>query len=224
MKSILPIYFLFFPLIIFSQAGTVEYNLISKKYEAKKSDENVKNILNDINDTDLQFELNFNATESFFFEKNELKDEELSMGQKLNRILISYRPFYYTKQLDLFYFPYEDVVVEKKKNINWVLSSESKKINNYNCYKATYVETYINRIGQNKERIITAWYCPDIPFSYGPIDYNNLPGLILELEKNDNKYVAKKITFRKSNTIIKPIGKIISEDDYLKKLKENAPF
>jgi GLPGLI family protein len=81
---------------------------------------------------------------------------------------------------------------------DWELTSETKNIGNYTCYKATYsynaTETKINfNDGDTKEekvqqkKIITAWYTPQIPISNGPEKYHGLPGLILEI--NDGKKV-----------------------------------
>jgi hypothetical protein len=49
--------------------------------------------------------------------------------------------------------------------------------------------------------------------------------LILELEKDENKYVAKKITLSKETIAIElPKKKVISKEEYSKKLKANSQF
>jgi GLPGLI family protein len=224
MKKIISLCFLIFTISIQSQSGSVEYGVLLKKIDNKTSDENAKIIIDELNNSELLFQLNFNKSESYFFEKNKKEDSELSMGEKLNRVLIGYKPYYFNKTTNLYYFNYQDVVVEKPVILNWKLLNEKKKIDNYTCYKAIYVETYKNRVGQDKERIITAWYCPDLQFAYGPLEYNNLPGLILELEKNGNKYVVRKIKLSENQSITKPKGKVISYDEYIKRLNENSPF
>jgi GLPGLI family protein len=65
-------------------------------------------------------------------------------------------------------------------------------IDNYLCYKATNIFTV-----NNGEKIfnhpVIAWYCPKLPYPYGPIGYGNLPGLILELQVRNVVYGAKSI-------------------------------
>jgi GLPGLI family protein len=69
----------------------------------------------------------------------------------------------------------------KQENIpNWELTNETKIIDNYLCYKATTYEEII-RDGKIIKAPIIAWYCPEIPFQFGPKNYHGLPGLILEL-------------------------------------------
>ncbi len=56
---------------------------------------------------------------------------------------------------------------------NWTLLKNTKKINNYNCQKATT---------QFGGRTWTAWFTTDLPFQEGPYVFKGLPGLIVELE------------------------------------------
>ncbi len=59
---------------------------------------------------------------------------------------------------------------------NWTLTNETKTIDSYLCYKATY-----NHSAKSMQGLVTAWYCPELPFSFGPKGYGGLPGLIVEL-------------------------------------------
>ncbi|MFD2909964.1 GLPGLI family protein [Flavobacterium ardleyense] len=63
----------------------------------------------------------------------------------------------------------------------WTITSETKEINGYNCYKATTPQFGDNGAIASKYDI-TAWFTPKIPVPYGPNGYGNLPGLILELQ------------------------------------------
>lgn len=78
---------------------------------------------------------------------------------------------------------------------DWVLTSESKVINNYTCFKATRT---IKNVKDNLE--IMAWYCPELPYNFGPRGYAGLPGLILELTQ-------KNITYKVESIRIKPESK-----------------
>ncbi|NHN26357.1 GLPGLI family protein [Flavobacterium jejuense] len=81
-----------------------------------------------------------------------------------------------------------------------------------------------NNRGEREKNII-AWFYPEFPYAFGPLDYNSLPGLILELQDNKLIYLVDTIEFYDEVfKIEKPKGKIISEDEYLKKLKGLSPF
>jgi GLPGLI family protein len=83
--------------------------------------------------------------------------------------------------------------ISKKKVIkDWILLNETKLIGNYKCYKATCDDIVVNKINTFRHPII-AWYCPEIPFPFGPLGYGGLPGLILELQTKNGVYGAKKI-------------------------------
>ena len=71
-------------------------------------------------------------------------------------------------------------------DLKWEISSETKKINGYDCYKATTKDP-------RRRGALTAWFCPKLPYPVGPIEYGNLPGLILELQFKRIKYMATKI-------------------------------
>ena len=72
-------------------------------------------------------------------------------------------------------------------SIKWRLTQEEKTIGGYRCFKAVTKSIF------KKELIIEAWYCPSIPFGFGPKGYGGLPGLILELTENKITFFAKKI-------------------------------
>lgn len=95
---------------------------------------------------------------------------------------------------------------------NWQLTSETKNIGNYTCYKATYTReqesismSFVN--GETKEEkktetiVTTAWYTPQIPISNGPDDYYGLPGLILEINDGKNLIVCTEIILNPSEKI-----------------------
>lgn len=132
-------------------------------------------------------------------------------------------------------------VKDQLTKLNWVLSSETKKIGNYNCQKATAkivekVETsedntkstnFLEDKSLPEEKIITAWYTTEIPISNGPTLYWGLPGLILEIEEDGNKLICSKIVLnpkKKTNIKTPKTSELISTEDYdkivAKKMKE----
>lgn len=110
----------------------------------------------------------------------------------------------------------------------WEMSSETKNIGNYTCYKASFTEevenikmSFIN--GESKEEketkvvTTTAWYTPQIPVSNGPKDYQGLPGLILEINDGTTTMVCTEIVLNPSETlkINEPEkGKVVNQEEF----------
>ena len=128
------------------------------------------------------------------------------------------------------------LVKDKLPEYKWKLSSETKNIGNYTCYKATFTEEVENinmtfESGEAKEEkkkensITTAWYTVDLPVSNGPGDYQGLPGLILEINDGKKTIVCTEITLNSSNKIdvVEPEkGKIVSQEKYDEIQKEKT--
>lgn len=84
----------------------------------------------------------------------------------------------------------------------WKLENESKIISGYNCKKATTTKNILN-----KSQYITAWYCEDISINDGPMDFNGLPGFIIQIEIDDKtilKFEKIKIISNTSTEILLP--------------------
>jgi GLPGLI family protein len=45
-----------------------------------------------------------------------------------------------------------------------------------------------------KDKVIIAWYTPEIPLSFGPNNYWGLPGLILEINEDKTIILCSKVT------------------------------
>lgn len=87
-------------------------------------------------------------------------------------------------------------------SIKWKLLKESKKIQNYICYKAIGTKKILSSNSGKVALIeIEAWYAPELPIPYGPTGYNNLPGLIFELTDQNVIYYLKTIEFKDKNQI-----------------------
>lgn len=107
------------------------------------------------------------------------------------------------------------IILEKDVKVDWKLLNETKKIQEFICYKATTTIKYNNGVGDFQKELI-AWFCPKIPYSFGPKGYGGLPGIILEFQENNITIGAKKIVFNKETKITEPKGKTITEKDYEK--------
>ena len=105
----------------------------------------------------------------------------------------------------------------------WKLSTETKKINNYTCYKATYEKEY-QFYSDIVLKTITAWYCPEFPYPYGPKGFGGLPGLIFEVQDDKTVIGIESIVLNtNSKEIILPTkGKVIKEIDYYLKLHNSV--
>ncbi|WP_445747551.1 GLPGLI family protein [Polaribacter sp.] len=113
-------------------------------------------------------------------------------------------------------------------NYQWQLTSETKNIGNYTCYKATFSREVENMMmtvenGETKQTkktetiTTTAWYTPQIPISNGPTIYHGLPGLILEINDGKTTIVCTEIVLNPSEkiTISEPDkGKIVTQAEY----------
>jgi GLPGLI family protein len=103
--------------------------------------------------------------------------------------------------------------------LDWSLTNETKTIEGFLCYKATTIDEVINQ-KEGFKFTITAWYCPKIPVSIGPLYLNGLPGLILETERRNVVFGAKKIIINAENAteITKPDIRNLKTKDEVKKL------
>lgn len=207
-----------------AQNNFIEYQGIQKILNAEESIPEVKQIIEDANKEEFLCLLTFNENESHFKRTNEKAIEDRTTSDYLNIAAFNYKPYYYFKNENIYYYVYQNFIIKEQRKFDWQITSETKKIENFTCYKATFEEKYINRANEEKTRLITAWFCPQIPYSFGPGGYSGLPGIILELEFNGYKYVAKKITLNKDvQEISLPKLKTITKEEYSKKLLENLP-
>lgn len=93
-------------------------------------------------------------------------------------------------------------MIEIKEDCKWTITTENKKIADFQCYKATRPNFIIDRNGKEKTLLITAWFAPSLPYSFGPKGYNGLPGLVLELTDRKTTYLATNISANSLNELI----------------------
>ena len=121
--------------------------------------------------------------------------------------------------------------------IEWSLDSETKKIGNYSCFKATasiptdeltwYSFSWdklrnssasdSTAVKEVKMTQIEAWYAPQIPVRHGPLDYWGLPGLILEVSADNTTMLCSKIVLNPDEIIeieAPTKGKEVSKTEY----------
>lgn len=135
----------------------------------------------------------------------------------------------YTRQVELMgkFFLIQDSIERPK----WQMTQETKKIGNYNCFKATYTQTVrrpMFRPGQRARRgeappmeeeevEVVAWYTPQIPVSMGPEQWTGLPGLILELSDGNATTLCTQVVMnpKEKKAIEAPKkGKVVNQKDF----------
>ena len=103
-------------------------------------------------------------------------------------------------------------VIRDSLNFKWNITNISKKIGRFNCYKALLECNSCHGNGSIEE----VWFTPEIPASFGPLGYGNLPGLIIELKKKTLVIRLKTIEFKKEKIQISKFkkGKFIELTEY----------
>lgn len=221
-------FFLLITSFVFSQnykSIQVNYSALLEPVLTKKTDNEKHNSLFDEINGALNnkiYLLKANSNGFIFEELVDLKgDERQKKVSKFANTIFLIFPYTFNKQTNKLYRILNDVNIESENNYQWELTNESKKIDNYTCYKATCTVEFNTRHGNSGSRIVSAWYTPEINFNYGPNGYMGLPGLILELEYNKTKIVAKEIHFFKDEIKIEtPKNKEVTEEEFLNKIKE----
>jgi GLPGLI family protein len=136
------------------------------------------------------------------------------------------------------------LVTEEMEPSQWEMGTETKKIGQYTCYKATLIKEDKNidwgsifSRGRNEKKdstntkenkpakkmlTVTAWYTPQIPVSTGPDTYYGLPGLILELNAGSTIMLCTEVAINTQETLeieAPSKGEEVSRDEYNKIVK-----
>lgn len=224
MQTLLVILITFSIHTLFAQKkeGIITYkSKVIKPIDDNTKSSNIQFINDIIKDNDfIDFELRFNNTESVFKMAKSLESDNINLKISIG-LLGGYETYYYNTLTKKNIYQTESYgeffIITDHTNYKWTLTKESKKIENYTCYKATTIKEIKNEAGIFKRKVV-AWYTPQIPLQIGPAGYNGLPGLILELQEKDNLYVARKINITPLETKIKKPtkGKKITYQEFLK--------
>lgn len=101
------------------------------------------------------------------------------------------------------------LIKDSLKGQDWELLNETKNIGDYTCFKAQFkTEVKTQSFSEDKgietvmkERVVTAWYTPQIPISNGPGEFGGLPGLILEINDGKLTLICSKIVINPEEAI-----------------------
>lgn len=223
------LFFLLFFQTLFSQS-TIEVvykssfngDFLSKE---NKDNPNLKTFNNGIENkiSTLKFQLLINENKSLFKSIPEMEREGETTGEKMAKIVTGFENKYYT-DLKLKKIIIDEVFADKNDKVDlgfdtykWEFLNETKEINGYKCYLAKTKFAHLD---------VFAWYCPKLPYSFGPMEFSNLPGLVLELQKGNVIFQVEKITLDSKNKIDFDITKFQTitkeeRDLYLKKQRES---
>lgn len=197
------------------QKGKITYELVVTKNPDKKKTK--MPVLFDLEGNALllnktELEIFFDNENSYFppitFEEDNMAVSHFPLDEEIfisNKNKAAYIPIEFEGKQAL----------EKIDNYNWKIRKESKKIGRYTVYKAT---------AKDHEREIIAWYAPEFPYSYGPVDVFGLPGLILEVAIKDEiiyVYQFKSLQLNEKQSVKQiPELKIIEEKELTEYYKE----
>lgn len=117
-------------------------------------------------------------------------------------------------------------IVKSFEQYKWVVSSETKVIDGYTCYKATcHYEEYDDNRKMSLSFNPVVWFAPSLPYSFGPMGLDGLPGLVLEGTFNGRVYFYATSIDLNDKTLTKierPVhGKYVTEEEFRKVLAEN---
>lgn len=158
--------------------------------------------------------LKYNQNESLFFIEKPLEKPKFSRGTYNIRLGVK-GTYYSTKnEILLEKNSYGQDFIVKIPKLMWEITNVSKKIGKYYCFKAKTIKEVENSKGIHKIEII-AWFSPQLPFNFGPKEFNGLPGLIIELQEGGKTYSLKRIEQIDNFNFKKPTkGKLISLKDF----------
>ena len=186
--------------------------------------------------------LKFNAFEGIFMEEQQVQNEAKSGQVQFFSSAGNEKSYVNLKDKQSIreneFLSKEFLIVDQLNTWDWVLTEETKKIGQYNAFKAICTlkvseealkefekmnekqansNTQIMVLTPPKERQITVWFTPEIPVSLGPANYWGLPGLILEVHDGNTIWLCSKITLNPKSgvKIEKPKkGQRVNEKEY----------
>lgn len=221
--------------IVYSQhptSGVVEYTVESLSSESNiniaktgKSTSEQKALLELFSNESAHFNLEFNTHEAIYKNAKSEMQSDANKKQKPNFLEVygGGNALFYTNSTEKIILIQKTSLGElfliSSKFTDWELTSETKKIGDYTCYKAKSISK-----NDNKSLIDEIWYTPELPFQFGPTKYVGLPGLVLEVVAGKIRFTATKIILQsESITFIKPEkGTKVTEEEYVKLLQKAA--
>lgn len=161
-----------------------------------------------------KMKLSFSPTESLYTYAGDAGENDNNGGYSWrNSEFVLYRNFGQETKTDLIEMLGKTYIINDSLRASaWKIGNQVKEVAGHFCTKAETTDPI-------KKQKITAWFAQDIPVSAGPEQFSGLPGLILELDLDDDVVVieATKIEPKKLTTELKlpkMKGKKITGKDY----------
>lgn len=181
--------FVFFSNSAFSQNIICTYSvkvdstyLIEKNFDVKEIYYNYINYIDDI-----KYKLKVSNLESVYeIDKEFTKkhaEKNVKFAQNVGGRGVYYSNFKDKVSLNQKEFFGDIYLIEQEMPV-WNLTSDTKKIDGVECFKAYSVKKVDNGKRQF-DKVTTVWYAPSFPYSFGPMNSNGLPGLVFELQENE---------------------------------------
>lgn len=164
------------------------------------------------------FILNIHAQESYYYLDPTLEKEDgYNIGSYADKA-----PFYTNTSEGKIIRISPTIGLVSLEPLEWNLTGKTKKIGNYTCQQAITNERLFSRQGHYYTKQVAVWFAPEIPLNFGPQNYTGLPGLILQVQRDEFTLTATKINLNPDRTPKitrpKPNDKIITEADSHKRI------
>ena len=232
-KKLILFFIVFLNIIIYAQtiSGKVTYVVsiqplnekkLDSSYQArtkKKMDKWMRDILKKTPPVNAYLE--FTNNESLYYVEDKMQNDGKSTFNLTRTAAGSDHKYY--KNTDTKEYFYEnntgELLLTDIEPRKWKVTQESKNIGGYICFKAIDLSS--------KKKTTSVWFAPQIPVSFGPKDFNGLPGLVLLVEMKKRTFTASKIVLnpKKKIKIKKPTkGRKETIEEYNKRVDAFMKF
>ncbi len=171
---------------------------------------------------DFEFQLLIDNNESIFKQSEQLvRDDVNPLMYELASGFCSGNEVWYTKTGDsnkriALLNSEPSIVLTLDEKVQWEITNESKYIGKFKVLKATTTR----KLGSYLEEI-EAWFAPELPYSFGPLGYNGLPGLVLEMHRDKVVYKFKEIQEKDVSIKLPKRSKEMTFEKYYEMLDAN---
>ena len=192
-----------------TQSGEIIYKVVkNENYQPQDRGIGFNNFREELNSIaeNIRFRLVFNGQKSkFVLDKNLTIDRE-DFKTRTAIFILRGKSEFFTDLSGMYLIEQKEFagdlfkIQSSFKDLNWNLVNESKKIGQYSCYKATSYRLSTSKDGTRKKVPIVVWYAPEISTRFGPFEAVGLPGLVLEYNLAQFRFVAENIVFGEIKT------------------------